>query len=445
MPNARKPVFGWMFFDWASQPYATILLTFVFGPYFTSVVMDDPVLAQQYWGWMLAVTGLVIAVLAPVLGSVADASHSRRGWILAFSLFYVVGAAALWFAAPASPYPVLVMFAFGVGLMGAEFATIFTNAILPELGTRQEIGRISGSGWAFGYVGGLLSLATVLLFFAEQESGRTLIGLEPLFGLDAQSREGTRAVGPLTAIWYLLFMIPFFLWVPMRRENPPANEGLAGLAKTIRSLPRHPSLLAYLGSSMFYRDALNGLYAFGGIYAVGVLKWSIVQVGVFGILGLVFGAVFAWLGGHADQRLGPKPVIIVSLLGLILACIAIVTTSREQVFLVGVASGSTLPDTVFLIFGCLIGAMGGALQAASRTMMCRQADEGRMTEAFGLYALSGKATAFLAPFLIAEATRWTGDQRLGVTPLIGLFAVGGILMLWVNSDGRMSTKQVQTW
>ncbi len=438
MFSFRKTVIGWMFFDWASQPYFTILLTFIFGPYFSSAVIDDPVVAQQYWGWMLSVSGLFIAIMAPALGSLADASKSRAGWIVLFSVLCVAGSASLWFAEPGSAYPVLILVAFAIGLVGTEFATIFTNAVLPDIGARREIGKISGSGWAFGYLGGLVALALALLFLVEQESGKTLGGIDPLFGLDATSREGTRAVGPLTAIWFALFMIPYFLWVPMRRQGPPTGEGLSGLARTIRALPGHPSLLAYLASSMLYRDALNGLFAFGGIYAVGVLGWSLVEVGIFGILGLVSGALFAWLGGFTDQKFGPKPVIVASILVLITVCIIIVTTSREQVILVEITRDSTLPDRVFLICGCIIGAMGGTVQAASRTMMIRQARQERMTEAFGLYALAGKATAFLAPLLIAEATRWTGDQRLGVSPLIALFVFGLVLMYWVDAEGVRS-------
>jgi MFS transporter, UMF1 family len=195
-------------------------------------------------------------------------------------------------------------------------------------------------------------------------------------------------------------------------------KGLRDLVRTLRELPRHPSLLAYLGSSMFYRDALNGIYTFGGIYAAGVLGWSIIQIGIFGIMAAVVGALGCWVGGRADRRFGPKPVIVTCIIVLIAVCTVIVTTDRTMVMLVPGRCGLHLPDIVFYICGAAIGAAGGSLQAASRTMMVRQANPDRMTEAFGMFALSGKVMSFAAPGLIALATTVTQSQRLGVTPLI---------------------------
>jgi UMF1 family MFS transporter len=249
-------------------------------------------------------------------------------------------------------------------------------------------------------------------------------------------REGTRSVGPLTAIWYVVFMVPFFLWVPdagrvAKTENAVSNA-LKQLGQTLRTLPQNTSLFAYLGSSMFYRDALNGLYTFGGIYAVGVLGWSVVQVGIFGIVAAITGAIFCWIGGFLDRAYGPKKVIIVCIFVLIFVCVLIVGTSRESFFSAPLSETSTLPDRLFMFCGALIGAAGGIIQATSRTMMIFQADEDRMTEAFGLYALSGRATSFLAPGLVGLFTQLTDSQRLGILPLIVLFLIGLVLLIWVD-------------
>ena len=437
--SAGKRIWGWYFFDWASQPYNTLLLTFIFGPYINEL-LGDGTAAQTAWGFGVGAAGLTIAVLAPVLGALADTGGTRMRWIWGFSVLYVLGSAGLWFAAPDDFNLVLTLACFALGLIGMEFATTFTHAMLPTLGPRERLGQISGNGWAFGYLGGLVSLVLMLVFFAESAAtGRTFVGLEPAFGLDAGAREGTRFVGPLTAIWYVVFMVPFFLWVrdppPVKAPKGAVREALRGLGRTIRSLPKRPSLFSYLTSSMLYRDGLNGMYAFGGIYAAGVLGWSVVDVGIFGILAIVTGALFCWLGGRADSALGPKPVIRASILTLTGVAIAIVFVSRESVFGLPVAEGSRLPDIAFYVLGALIGAAGGSLQSASRTMMVRQADPVRMTEAFGLYALAGKATSFIAPLSIGVVTYLTGSQQLGVTPLILLFLLGLILLAWVNPDG----------
>jgi UMF1 family MFS transporter len=441
-PEGKRRVWGWWAFDWASQPYNTLLLTFIFGPY-VNELLGDGTAAQTAWGYGVGAAGLVIAFLAPFLGAIADLSGRRMPFIWLFSAMYVLGAWGLWYAIPGDFSLVLILMSFAIGLIGMEFATIFTNALLPTLCRREDLGRVSGSGWAFGYLGGFVALVLMLLLFAENaETGTTLIGLEPALGLDPEMREGTRAVGPGAALWYAVFMIPFFLWVrdPRPPNSIPVRRALAGawpeLKSTLKALPRERSLFAYLASSMFYRDALNGMYVFGGIYAAGVLGWSVVDVGIFGILAVLTGALFAWLGGKADSALGPKPVIVFNVLMLTLVAIGVVFVSRESVFGIAVSPESRLPDIAFYVLGALIGAGGGALQSASRTMMVRQAPADRMTEGFGLYALAGKATSFIAPLSIGVVTQATGSQQAGVTPLIVLFAIGLVLMLFVRAEGR---------
>lgn len=440
MTTAARRIWGWFFFDWASQPYNTLLLTFIFAPYMTSL-LGSGTAAQTVWGYGIGAAGLLIAVLSPLLGAVADRSGHRMRFIAFFSLLYMLGAWGLWQAAPGDVNLWFVMISFGIGLIGMEFATTFTNAMLPDLGSPKEIGRISGSGWAFGYLGGVLSLILVLMLLAEGATGRTLIGLSPILGLDPDLREGTRAVGPFTAIWYAIFMIPFFLWVrePRRTDTigliAAARHAIPDLRRTLRGLPGRKSLSAFLLSSMLYRDALNGIYAFGGIYAAGVLGWGVTDVGVFGILAAITGAVFAWAGGRADSRFGPRIVVVACLVVLTGVATGIVFISRDTVFGLAVSPESRLPDLAFYVLGALIGAAGGALQASSRTMMVHQADPARMTEAFGLYALAGKATSFIAPLSIGLVTAVTGSQAWGITPLILLFVLGLVLLTWVKPNG----------
>jgi UMF1 family MFS transporter len=447
--SQRKRIWGWFFFDWASQPYHTLLITFIFGPYFVSVAAEyylgtglpeaaADARAQALWSTGLTVSGLIIGLGAPIMGAFADTTGRRLPWIIVFSAMYVVGAAAIWGMVPDGSNLWFGLFAFGIGFIGAEYALIFINSQLPSLGTEEEVGAISGSGFAFGYAGGVLSLLVMLLLFVEQPSGKALIGLDPAFGLDAAAREGTRFVGPFTALWFAVFMVPYFLWV---RDAGPAGTGggigaaLGLLGKTIKGLRHRVSLSTYLGSSMLYRDALNGLYGFGGTYAILVLDWSITSVGIFGIIGAISAALFSWAGGRFDARFGPKPVIIAAIWGLMAVCVTVVGMDRSQIFGIALVPGSALPDAVFFGCGVLIGGLGGTLQAASRTLMVRHTDPAAPTENFGLYGLSGRATAFLAPALIGLVTTLTGSARIGVAPVIGLFVIGLVLLHWVRSEG----------
>ncbi|MCK0141016.1 MFS transporter [Aliiroseovarius sp. F20344] len=449
--SARKRIWGWYWFDWASQPYHTLLLTFVFGPFFAAVGAEHfmsqglaeeaaDAKAQSMWSWGLALAGLIVGFGAPIMGALADTAGRVRPWVAFFALLYVVGAGSLWWTQPDGSNLWAMIFMFALGFIGAEFALVFTNSQLPSLADKDEVGEISGSGFAFGYVGGLIALAIMLVLFMEQPNGKTLVGLEPGLGLlDAEAREGTRIVGPFVALWFAIFMIPYALWVK-DVPKPGMKHSLSGafsiLGRTIKGLRHKRSLASYLGSSMFYRDALNGLYGFGGVYASLVLNWSIVLIGIFGIIAGIAAALFSWLGGRIDGKHGPKPVIIGAILVLIAVCVLIVNMTREAVFGIALPPGSSIPDAIFFGCGILIGGMGGTLQSASRSMMVRHADPNAPTESFGLYGLSGRATAFMAPALIAWFTTVTGSARLGVSPLIGLFLLGLILLIWVKPDGE---------
>lgn len=453
MISHRKRIWGWYFFDWASQPYHTLLVTFVFGPFFALVAADHfmsqgldemaaDARAQTLWSWTLALAGLVIAFGAPFLGALADTAGRRIPWIAGFSLMYVAGAAGLWWTDPGGSNLALALGFFALGFIGAEYALIFVNSQLPSLAPAEKAGAVSGTGFAFGYLGGLVALAIMLVFFMTLAEGRTIAGLTPALGLDPSRAEDQRIVGPFTALWFAVFMGPYFLWVhdtPHTGARGTMQNALAHLAETVRQLPGRRSLFAYLGGSMLYRDALNGLYAFGGTYAVLVLDWSTTQVGVFGIVSLIAAGAFSWIGGRIDAAMGPKPVILATVWGLIAVCVIVVGMDRTQVFGFALAEGSVLPDTVFFACGILIGGLGGTLQAASRTLMVRHTDPTAPTKGFALYGLSGRATAFLAPALIGLVTVWSGNARFGVAPLIGLFVLGLLLLRFVHAEGDRET------
>lgn len=448
---SKKRIWGWMAFDWASQPFYTLGLTFIFGPYFAAVAADyylgagmdagaSKAQAQSLWSGGQTIAGLCIAFTAPFLGAFADNSGRKIPWIAFFSIVYVIATTALWVLMPHGGGLVLALVIFYVGFIAAESALNFVNAILPSLGNKDEIGRISGSGAAFGYWGGVVSLAIMLLLFVEQDNGRTIfLELDPPFGLNADEKEGTRFAGPFIAIWFAIFMVPFFLFV---RDDPNAGgektsmRAVVGdLWATLKSVKDRKSLLNFLIGSMFYRDALNALYAFGGVYAALVLDWSVTAIGVFGVVAAIAAAITTWIAGLADKRFGPKPVIRVAVWMLILVSITIVGMSREQMFWLALPMASTLPDIVFYICGAVIGGAGGAVYTASRSMMVRHTHPDRPAEAFGLFALSGKATAFLAPAGITLFTYLTGNTQLGFLPVIFLFLAGLVLLWWVKPGG----------
>src|SRR5580765_5440165 len=441
----RAAVVSWIFFDWAAQPYFTLITTFVFAPYFANFVAPDPAAGQALWGFATAAAGFAIALLSPVLGAIADASGRRKPWIAGFGALLVIGSSLMWIGKPGDPSvipPLLI--AYGIATIGVEFATVFNNAMMPTLVPPDRIGRLSGTGWATGYVGGILSLIVVLGFLAASpETGRTLFGFMPLFGLDPLTHQGDRITGPLTGIWFIVFVLPMFLLTPDYPAKRPVSEalreGLADLRQTLTELPTRKSLAAFLLANMIYTDGLVSLFAFGGIYAAGTFGWNTIQIGTFGIILAIAGTLGALLGGRLDDSLGPKRVIAGSMMVLLLAVIAILLVDKDSIFFIKVAPpvpGGALfagaSERAYLVLGCLIGGAGGPLQAAARSLLIRLAPKDRITQYFGLFALTGKVTSFIGPLLIGAVTAITASQKAGMAVLVVFFVAGLALLARVR-------------
>ncbi len=437
----RSAVVSWIFFDWAAQPYFTLITTFVFAPYFAAHVAPNPAEGQALWGFATAAAGMAIALASPVLGAIADASGRRKPWIAGFGVLLVIGASLMWFGKPGDPSVIPpLLFCYAIAAVGVEFATVFNNAMMPTLVPPDRIGRLSGTGWATGYIGGILSLILVLGFLAANPaSGRTLFGFTPLFGLDPASHQGDRISGPLTAVWFIVFVLPMFLLTPDYPARHPVRaalrEGLAELKQTLRELPSQKSLAAFLLANMIYTDGLVSLFAFGGIYAAGTFGWNTIQIGTFGIILTIAGTLGGYIGGKLDDAIGSKRVIAGSMIVLLLAIVAILLVDKETVLFVhvtppqaGGALFSSAAERAYLILGCCIGAVGAPLQAASRSLLIRLAPKDRIAQYFGLFALTGKVTSFIGPLLIGVVTAATASQKAGMAVLV-LFFVTGLALL----------------
>jgi UMF1 family MFS transporter len=282
--------------------------------------------------------------------------------------------------------------------------------MLPELVDDEHMGRLSGWGWGLGYIGGLTCLIVALFAFVQAPT--------PLFGLDKASAEQVRVVGPMVALWLLAFSIPIVLFTPDKASTgvpmvQAVRRGLRRLHGTFLNLWNHRQTALFLVARMIYTDGLNTLFAFGGIFAAGAFGMPMAEVIKFGILLNVTAGIgalgFAWI----DDWIGAKPTILIALAGLIVT---------------GAVAISVTDVTWFWIAGAFLGIFVGPAQAASRSLMGRIAPVEMRAEMFGLYALSGKATAFLGPFILGTVTYWTDNQRLGMATILAFFIVGGTLL-----------------
>lgn len=438
---SKRAIFGWMMFDWAAQPFFTVVITFVFGPYFVARMASDPISGQLAWSNVGTISGVAIALLSPVLGSIADATGNRKRWIAFFAVIKIFSLLALWTAAPGSSVV-------AVGLMvilasvAAEFSIVFNDSMMTRLVDEKSVGKISNIAWGLGYAGGLIALFFVLLCLAgDPVTGRTIIGISPLFGLDPVAGEDARATGPLSALWYLLFILPMFFFTPdspsKMRLGPAVRRGLADLWETLATLSGRPGLLRFLIARMIYQDGVNGLLFLGGAFAAGMFGWQTTEIGLYGIM-LAGVAIFGCLvAGYLDTRLGSKRVVIICLVLLMIATMGNISTAPGFTLfgllpLSQADSGGlfgTAAERAYIVYGLLIGLAFGPVQASSRSYLARSVDVEEAGRYFGIYALSGRATAFMATVANSLLIWLTGSARIGMGSLILFFAVGLVLLL----------------
>jgi len=440
--SARGRV-SWVLFEWGRNPYVLVITVYVYATYFTRDIVGDPVRGQALWAAIQAYAGLGIAILAPFLGAIADAGGRRKPWIAFFALLLVLSTAALWFGKPGGAGLGLL----GVGAMVAlanvayDGSLVFHSAMLPWLVSEKRIGRWSGLGYALGNVAGIVLLVFILVFI--------YLPTQPLFGLDRATHEHERISGPLCALWFAVFSLPFFVWTPDRpSRHLPSREvirrGLSSIARTFGNLHAYRNVAAYLGVRMIYNDGLNVMLAFGGIYAAGVFHWGEVESAAYGIILSVFAALGGWLGGRLSDRIGTKRALQLSIGGMIAAGVVSLGFAPDRLFFVmPYAAGQTIavlpifrtaPELFYIASVMAIAVCLVATYANSRAMLARIAPEALMTEFFGLYALSGEATAFMAPLAVAFATEVSGSQQWGMAAILAFLTMGFIGLAFVREE-----------
>ncbi|HTI86125.1 MAG TPA: MFS transporter [Alphaproteobacteria bacterium] len=419
-PPTRRALASWCLYDWANSAFPTVILTFVFATYFTQAVAPDVVTGTAQWGFALTVSGLLLAVGSPVLGAIADRTGARKPWLATFTALSVATTAGLWYVGPSPTFVGLALALVVVSNSGFEFGTVFYNAMLPDLVPASRIGRLSGWGWGIGYAGGLVCLVIALFVLIKPET--------PPFGLLKANAEHVRAAAILTALWFALFSLPILLWTPDRPSRRvglarAASEGVRALIHTLINVRRHRAVALYLIAQMIYTDGLNTLFAFGGIYAAGTFSMPLEEVLMFGIALNVtagIGAIsFAWI----DDWIGSKRTIAIGLVAVTLLGAAILVVQDK---------------TQFWILGVALGVFFGPIQSASRSLMAHLSPAGMRTEMFGLYALTGKATAFLGPMVLGWATLASGSQRVGMATVLVFFIAGLGLLLRVRDPRQAS-------
>lgn len=413
---------SWALYDWANSSFAAVISTFVFPAYFARSVAADETIGTTQWGYTVGIAGLVVALSGPVLGAIADQGGRRKPWLGLFTFLCVLATAALWWVRPQTDWVLPAMLLAGFATVAAEFAVVFYNAMLPSLTPYERLGRWSGWAWGLGYAGGIGCLVVALF---------GMVGEGAWLGLPREQAEHVRATFVLVALWYAVFALPLFVVTPdaPRTRKPLARavtDGLAQLRDSIRRVRAYAHIARFLLARIFFIDGLATIFAFGGVYAAGTFGMDEQQVLLFGIaLNVTAGlgaAAFAWV----DDWLGSKGTILLSLIGLIVPGTLLLVVESQ---------------TLFWTFGMLLGVFVGPVQAAGRSYMARTAPAHLRTEMFGLFAFSGKATAFLGPLLVGWVTGWFDSQRAGMSVVIVFLVIGFVLMLSVPAATHVRSER----
>ena len=407
-----KKVFNFALYDFANSAFTTIIITFIFSTYFAKQIAPNPILGQSYWGWAIGITGILVALTGPLIGSFADKKNCTEFFIKLFTIICVILTSLLWFSQPSEKYLLYTLIIVALANFFYELSLIFYNSILKRISNSNNLGKSSGFGFALGYLGGILILIVCIKIFIDTD-------VLP-FGLSKENSENIRATSIVVALWYLFFSIPFLFSLKKKIKNK--IEKSSNNIKKIKNLfwdKGLNNLGKFLIARMLYADGLNAIIIMGGIFAVGVFDLEIKDLLVLSVLMNITAFTGAIIGGYANDKFSSKSVIIFSLLGLIFSS-TIILFIKTKIF--------------FLIFASINGLFIGPIQSASRVFITKSIDKNNQASGFGLFALSGKLTSFIGPLLVSTLTYISNSQRIGFSATIILLLIGLLILLKVKKN-----------
>jgi len=417
-------VFVWSLYDFANSAFTTLVVTFIYAAYFTKAIAENEIIGTALWSRAVSLTAIIVAISSPIMGVIADKANLRKAFLAFMTYISIFGSIMLYFAMPGEIMKALIWFV--IANIGFELGGVFYNAYLPEIAPENKIGRVSGYGWSFGYVGGLLCLVIAMVGFVKPEI--------PWFGFSKIAGENIRATNILVAVWFGIFSLPMLLKL---KSHPPTKNkksefnvlsGINELIHTFREIIKYKQVINFLLARMIYNDGLVTIFAFGGIYAAGTFGFSFEEIMIFGIVLNVTAGIGAFTFGFLDDKLGGKLTIQITLICLIAAGLMAIFAKSKF---------------IFWISGIMVGIFSGPNQAASRSLMGRFTPRSKENEFYGFFAFSGKMTAFIGPLFLGILTQVFDSQRAGVSIVVILFILGLFLLKNINEkDGIATAKTI---
>jgi UMF1 family MFS transporter len=443
--------YSWTFGQGARDPYYIMVVIYIFFPYFSNTVVGDPVQGQSLIGYLNATGGFILALTAPFLGAIADKNGRRKPWVAWTVVVMSAGSVCLWFVLPAeqglSIYTTLLLLL----TINTAFAIseVFHNAMLPSIAPASRVGVVSGLAFALGNVGGLSLMLFVLFAFSMPGTNDwSFLPAEALFGIDQEAHEHDRIVGPIAGVWMFLFTLPVLLFTPDGKSSgtpiwQAAQQGVRDVIATVRQLKHYSNIAIYLLARMFFIDGMVGVMTFGGVYASGTFGWDTTTLLIFGLFTSGAAMIGAYVGGRLDDHVGSiralQIAIGVSSVGLVM----LVSIQPDSIlFFIPVSTAPvwdfpylrSISEIIYFCTNQLFAMFFVTGLSSSRTLMARISPPEMATQFFGLFALSGTVTAFLAPLLVATTTDWFQSQRAGFASLTILMVLGAALLFKVREE-----------
>lgn len=422
----KKIIWSWALYDFANSAFTTLVVTFIYGTYFTKSIAPDELTGTNYWSYSISICAVLVAISSPFIGALADAFAIRKRIMLVSTLVCAFATFLLFF--PTSNM-FLAIIIFTLANVAFELGTVFCNAYLPEIASSKKVGKVSGFGWGLGYLGGLLALLIALLLFVNVEV--------PPFGLDKGSGEHIRATNILVSVWFVIFSIPFFINISEGKSKKGSfsemtKKAYRNLFNTFKEIKKYKNVRNFLIARLVYNDALITIFALGGIYASVTIGFSFEEILYLGIVLNVLAGLGAFFFGLVDDKWSSQRIVKISIVFLMIACLFGVLApdlpgTSELIF-----GGDSIPDwfnskNIFWLSAALIGFFAGPNQSSSRALMSKITPDEKKNEFFGFYAFSGKATAFLGPLLFAWFSQYFDSQQAGLLVVMLMFYLGYLL------------------
>ena len=394
-----KEIISWSFYDFANQPYTTLIITFIYSAFFVNYIAPNETNGTFLWANAISITAICVGILSPILGAFADSGGYRKFFLIFFTILCSIFTALLYIPDSGDVFLALVLVI--LSNIAYELGTVFSNSYLIDLSNNKNVGRISGTAWGFGFVGGLIALFCALTFF------------------DVNIHNDIKLINIFVAIWFLFFSLPAFFFLKDRKKEKLLMSNLIlsfkSLKITFKEIYQYKKILNFLIARLFYNDGLITIFALGGIYAVGSLDFSMREVLILGVVLNIFAAIGSFTFGYIEDKIGVKNVINISLLILIFATL-----------LAFIAPWTNFPKEIFWLAGVLLGTMIGPNQSCSRSFMSQIIPIEKKNEFFGFFALTGKATSFLGPLLFGIITT-LHSQQFALLSVVVFFILGYII------------------